>query len=311
MPSKIEWTNETWNPIVGCSKVSSGCDNCYAERMARRLAHMGKEGYGYVTHKKGGWNGKIYRKFYNDVINKPLHWKKPRMVFVSSMGDLFHENVPFEWIDKVVEVAEVTPWHTYQFLTKRVDRMLEYFKWRWNNADQHTLDCTKAKQWKKEHDIDDVSMYISNLWLGVTCENQEQVDKRIPKLLEIPAAKRFVSLEPCLEKVEIERWLHHDGCPYLFDDESDYEYLSDAGECCCDLEDDYRYPRVNWVIVGGETGPKARPMKMECAEKIVADCKEADVPCFVKKLPIDGKVTGDMTLWPESLRVRQYPKGGE
>jgi len=277
MPSKIEWTNETWNPIVGCSKVSSGCDNCYAERMARRLAHMGKEGYGYVTHKKGGWNGKIYRKFYNDVINKPLHWKKPRMVFVSSMGDLFHENVPFEWIDKVVEVAEVTPWHTYQFLTKRADRMLEYFKWRWNNADQHTLDCTKAKQWKKEHDIDDVSMYVPNLWLGVTCENQECADMRLPQLLQTPAAVRFVSVEPCLESVNIEYWLH----------------------------------RINWVIVGCESGPKRRECKIEWVRSIIRQCKPAGIPVFVKQLSINGKISHDIKEWPKDLQVREWPKDGK
>ncbi|HEG43767.1 MAG TPA: DUF5131 family protein [Phycisphaerales bacterium] len=392
MPTKIEWTEVTWNPIVGCSKVSSGCDNCYAERMAYRLAHMGLEGYAYVTHEKGGWNGKIYRKFSGDVINKPLHWRKPRMIFVSSMGDLFHENVPFEWVLKIIGIAIVTPWHTYQILTKRPERMLEFFDywpkgWFLREAMKFTsfsgeffaLDSIKHlvtdKQVSKANDYwihnydqsrrgkldGPVPFPTPNLWLGVTAENQEQADFRIPKLLEIPAAVRFVSIEPMLAEIDFDQIYPGEmfcpACRGFFDEPKEWTSpccgsLAEAvvhgcsercDECkevfnvdeqiptCphCDNSGDGHYiqpdyvncfsvdregavlEKLDWVIVGPETGPGARPMKLEWAEKIVSDCKDADVPCFVKKLPIDGKVTGVMQKWPEHLRVRQYPRGGK
>ena len=160
--SKIEWTEKTWNPVTGCTKMSEACQNCYAEVMAKRLSGMpaSKEKY------KNGFRLTLHP----EALEEPLHWKKPQMVFVVSMGDLFHKDVPFEYIDKVMDVILRTPQHTYQILTKRADRMEEYFSHRYTPK---------------------------NAWLGVTCENASHYD-RISKLRYIAASVRFVSCEPLL-----------------------------------------------------------------------------------------------------------------
>ena len=160
--SKIEWTEKTWNPVTGCTKMSEACQNCYAEVMAKRLSGMpaSKEKY------KNGFRLTLHP----EALEEPLKWKKPQMVFVVSMGDLFHKDVPFEYIDRVMDVIKRTPQHTYQILTKRADRMAEYFD------DKYTP---------------------KNVWLGVTCENQQHYD-RISHLRQIPATVRFLSCEPLL-----------------------------------------------------------------------------------------------------------------
>lgn len=293
MSTKIEWTEKTWNPVVGCTKVSPGCQNCYAERMAFRLGCMNPMSkYREVISYKplpAHWNGQVCCD--EKSLEIPLHWRTPRMIFVCSMSDLFHESVPFEFIDKVIETTEVTPWHTYQILTKRPERMLEYFKWRFNNADQHTLDNTKAVQWRINHNIENTSLVLPNLWLGVTAENQEMADKRIPILLQIPAAVRFVSIEPMLGDMDISWiWRNHDP-----------------------LTDNV----IDWAIVGGESGPKARLCKNEWIRNIVEQCKSASVPVFIKQIhkleyqkskkTIKAKVVKDINLFPPDLRIREYP----
>ena len=285
MTTKIAWTNTTWNPIVGCSKISPGCDNCYAERMAHRQAHMGTEGYAIVTHKEGGWNGRVYLISYKDTLKRPLRWKKPRMVFVSSMGDLFHEQVPIEWFCKVYAIIAKCPQHTFQILTKRPEIALKYFEF--NN-----------------------NKFPDNVWFGVTAENQAMADKRIPKLLEIPAVVRFVSVEPMLEGIsfvefEEEQWY----CKEC--DSWPNDVFMGCSSCGCGDSLEKRYSihgLLDWVIVGAETGPGARPMKIEWAEKLVSDCRDAGVPCFVKALPVNGRVTDDMKLWRKDLQVRQWPE---
>ncbi len=174
MATKIEWTDETWNPVVGCSKCSPGCDNCYAEKMAHRLACMGKEGYCYVTTREGKWNGRTYR-LRNNVLDIPLHWRKGRKIFVCSMGDLFHESVPFEFIDKVFGVMFANPWHTYQILTKRPERWIRYIQ---DNPARRLQD----------------QKYI---WAGITIEHPDYKN-RADILRQIPTAVRFLSIEPCL-----------------------------------------------------------------------------------------------------------------
>jgi len=247
--SKIEWTNETWNPIIGCSKVSEGCKNCYAEKMAGRLANMNNENYSKVVlinrslspdNKKMSlfsqiWNRKTH--LIEKALEKPFHWRKPRMIFVCSMGDLFHESVPFEWIDRVMEVIKHCHQHTFQILTKRPARMYEYFAQK------------------------DVYSMMPNFWLGVSAENQKQANKRIPILNDIHAEVKFVSLEPLLSKIDLNKALGHT-----------LKHHAGGLKNC-----------LNWVIVGGESGPKARPMHPDWVHDIRIQCEIAGVPFFFKQ----------------------------
>jgi len=188
MPSMIEWTDESWNPVVGCTKVSAGCVNCYAERMARRLRSIGHKQY-YDVVDLDGWTGKV--NLVESALDKPLRWRKPRTVFVCSMSDLFHDAVPDEFIWRVIEVAWKAKRHTFQILTKRPARMLD------------TL--TRSAWWNNDTP--------PNIWLGVSVENQATADDRIPLLLGTPAAVRFVSYEPALGPIEIGE--HYHGIDWL------------------------------------------------------------------------------------------------
>ncbi|MEE9302884.1 MAG: phage Gp37/Gp68 family protein [Thiotrichaceae bacterium] len=190
MGTKIEWCEETWNPISGCTKVSEGCQNCYAEKMAGRIAamldHKAAHKYASVVTSKGKWSGEIYCD--EKALDKPLHWRKPRRIFVCSMSDLFHHSVPFEFIEKVLRVIEQCDQHTFLVLTKRPKVAYDLF----GGISGAGLSAPPLK----------------NLWLGVTAENQKRADERIPILLQIPAAKRFVSIEPCLSKITFDnKWL--------------------------------------------------------------------------------------------------------
>ncbi len=283
MPTKILWTEETWNPVVGCSKVSPGCDNCYAERMAGRLACMGqikymgvvlpKVGTGTIKYNKPAkylqkWNGKTHCD--EKALEIPLHWRKPRQIFVCSMGDLFHESVPFEFISRAMDTILECPQHTFQILTKRPERMRDYF-----------LDADLNGDW---------TMIEDNVWLGVTAENQEMADKRIPILLQIPAAVRFVSIEPMLGAVKFSRL--HQFCP---------THDFPGGFCCSKCKD---LKGVDWVIVGGESGPGARFCEQSWPIDIVEQCRDANVPCFVKQVHDQKthKLIKSPKGWP-----RQYP----
>lgn len=219
--TKIEWTDKTWNPIIGCSHISPACDHCYAEKMAFRLAHNPATSVyrDVVDVVDGKWNG--LTQLVESALEKPLHWRKPRRVFVGSMTDLFHNDTPFKWIDKVFAVMAMTPHITYQILTKRPERMREYLASehlvsRWFNSG-HVL--SKSGRTQKEQTnwyhlawrvLRDEETVLPNLWLGVTVENQEQADKRIPILLDTPAAVRFVSIEPMLGPVNLARYLGYE-----------------------------------------------------------------------------------------------------
>lgn len=262
--SKIEWTDQTWNVIIGCSKTSPGCDNCYAEKMAVRLSHIETTAYyqSVTVHRAHGtpksWNGRTFLVL--DAIKKPLKRKKPTKYFVCSMGDLFHENVPFEWIDKVMEVIHKCPQHIFQILTKRPQRMLEYYAKR--------VEFTEGSKFP---------MPLPNIWLGVTSENQEQANKRIPILLSIPAAKHFVSIEPMLSEIELTKL-------YLNGNEN---YTKNALTGCFSGKsieyDSYMGPKLDWVIVGGESGHKARPMHPDWVRSVRDQCKAAKVPFLFKQ----------------------------
>lgn len=209
--TRIEWTDATWNPVTGCTKASAGCAHCYAETMTRRLTAMGvakyRNGFKVTTHE--------------EALNEPKKWRKPRNIFVCSMSDLFHKDVPFVFVDKVMQVIKETPQHHYQLLTKRAERMEEYFK---------TREVPK------------------NVWLGVTVEVQSSKG-RIDNLRTIKDAPvRFLSCEPLLE---------------------DLGTLDLTG--------------IDWIIVGGESGTQARPMKEEWVMSIKAQCEKADKAFFFKQ----------------------------
>ena len=247
--SKIEWTEATINPIVGCSKVSPGCLNCYAERMANRLAAMNVAGYQEVidgywdghAHVCKGWNDKTV--FVKSALEKPLHWKKPRKIFVCSMGDLFHESASFEWIDKVMEIITWCPEHEFQVLTKRPKRMKEYIDALHRGLSE--FHGGKSFQWP-----------FKNLMLGVTCENQVTAEMRIPLLSATPAAKKFISVEPMLEELDLSVYLEY----------------------------------IDWVVCGCESGPNRRKTKIEWIRGLRDQCVNADVPFFLKQMDVDGKV---------------------
>ena len=232
MSTKISWADESWNPIVGCSKISAGCVNCYAEKMAFRLFCMEAsrncfrdeqiETYSKVIYANRGWNGKTH--FVESALTKPLHWRKPRKIFVCSMSDLFHESVPFEWIDRVFAVMALCPQHEFKVLTKRAGRMREYFTAEIEGLDARTRVAkilggkarlsTKpdiAKHYYAWFNMDLFS--LPNVHLGVTVENQDNVG-RIADLVRTPATKRFVSFEPLLGRIDLNQlWGGEFYCP--------------------------------------------------------------------------------------------------
>lgn len=208
--TKIEWTDKTWNPITGCTKISEGCIHCYAEVMARRLKGMGQ-----VKYKNA-----FKLTLHPEDLNEPKKWNKPHNIFVCSMGDLFHEDVPFDFVDKIMQTIIETPQHHYQILTKRPERMEEYFS-------THKIPV--------------------NVWLGVTVEVQ-RTKKRIDQLRKMNSSIRFLSCEPLLE---------------------------DLGDL--DLEG------IDWIIVGGESGTRARPMKEEWVLKIKYQANKAGIAFFFKQ----------------------------
>lgn len=218
--SKIEWTNETWNPVTGCSKISSGCKNCYAERMAHRLFNMGVYNY----------RNQFQVTLHTHSLEIPYKWKKPRTIFVNSMSDLFHKDVPLEFIQQVFKVIEDTPQHQYQILTKRSERLVE---------------LTKSLNWS------------SNLWMGVSVED-EKVMSRIQDLKKCDANIKFLSVEPLIGPLP---------------------NLDISG--------------IDWVIVGGESGPRSRPMKPEWVLDIKNNCQENQIPFFFKQWGgVNKKKTG-------------------
>lgn len=254
--SKIEWTNETWNPIIGCDKISAGCKNCYAIRTAWIRMHNPKMAARYAgTVEKTAvgelnWTGKL--NLVKEVLHKPLDKKKPSMYFVNSMSDLFHDAVPFEFIDTVYDTMDAANWHIFQVLTKRPKRMLAYYEWK---AEGNGL---KFSVWP-----------LKNVWIGVSVEDQKAACDRIPDLLKVSAAVRFLSCEPLLGSVD----------------------LSDIGidTLTCDVLSGCTDPvpmpinTIDWVIVGGESGPAARPMHPDWARQLRDQCKDAGVPFFFKQ----------------------------
>jgi protein gp37 len=270
--SKIEWTEKTWNPLSGCSPVSTGCKNCYAEVMTKRLSKIEStsEKYGGLLTEKGKFNGVV--KFDEKALLEPLSRKKPTMYFVNSMSDLFHENVPFEWVDKIMAVIALCPQHTFQVLTKRPERMKEYFyglSQKKETDDYKNIFLQGQIMTRAALKSDYIKKPYDNLWLGVSIENQAQADKRITYLLETPAAVRFLSCEPLLEFVNLAGYDGKVFRPYL-------DPLSQHENKLCGTG-------IDWVIVGGESGHNARPMHPDWVRSIRDQCKAANVAFFFKQ----------------------------
>jgi len=300
--SAIEWTDATWNPVRGCDKVSPGCAHCYAETFAERF--RGVKGHPYEQ----GFDLRLVP----EKLTEPLSWKKPRRVFVNSMSDLFQPNVGGGFIAAVFGIMQACQQHTFQLLTKRPRTMRNFFAvFRPEDVREYTLKLTGhmiAGGW---------TWPLPNVWLGVSVENQHFADERIPLLLQTPAAVRFISAEPLLERIDLagfiprsQPWKPYVECRHGYD--------------ACPTCDSNPSPALDWVIVGGESGPGARPFCEHWARGLVQQCRAAEVPCFVKQFGsnaqryidqhdavefpnLRSRKGGDPAEWPEDLRVREYP----
>ena len=285
--SKIEWTDATWNPITGCSVVSPGCTNCYAMRLAGTRLRDHPSRHGLTNPSKAGpvWNGQV--RFNEQWLDQPLKWRKPRRIFVCAHGDLFHENVPDSWIDRVFAVMALAERHTFQVLTKRSARMRAYVNTLGRQSHEgRSVLLQRRRGWvvRERHPVDAV-VYLPNVWLGVSAEDQTRADARIPDLLGTPAAKRFVSAEPLLGEVDVGPWLAEEaGAAYKFLS----RWYGPDGFDPDGSQTEAKYQLVkpcplDWVIAGGESGPGARPMHPDWIRSLRDQCAAAGVPFFFKQ----------------------------
>lgn len=259
--TSIEWTDASWNPIVGCTEVSPGCANCYAARLAATRLKTTPAYAGLAdTHcvdisepYKARWAGEV--RFLPERLEEPLHWREPRRIFVCDMGDLFHEDVRDAWLDKIFNVMLHCPQHTFQVLTKRPARMR-----RWINT-------FTSGNWP-------------NVWLGVSVENQHFAVERIPLLLDTPAAVRWISAEPLLGPLDVE--LAQCSCPMRIPFGGKTRHLLSCKADCRRPDDQTRWA-IDWVVAGGESGSDARPMHPDWARSLRDQCQAAGVPFFFKQ----------------------------
>jgi protein gp37 len=347
----IQWTQATWNPLSGCTPVSPGCLNCYAATMAHRLAAMGQEKYAGLTVEKPGPGGTTRHVFNGvvrleeDALGEPLRRRLPTTWFVNSMSDLFHEKVPVEYIVKVLAVAAMKPEHVFQILTKRPERMAEVMNFRglrglileaaeamYYGVAPTVKEARARVVWRQVLDARAGSWPLPNVHLGTSCEDQARADERVPHLLRCPAAVRFLSCEPLLGAIDLRL------APMKLPED-----VRPVWERIAAMADE---PRIDWAIVGGESGAldKIRPCNLAWVRSIVAQCRAVGVPVFVKQLgsgpfSVDeerkhawGRVAvsahalafdgwtldstrlkdakgGDPAEWPEDLRVREMPAG--
>ncbi len=333
MKTSIEWTDFCWNPVRGCSRISRGCEHCYAERMAaRHLPGMrspttGKP-YARMTPQGPHWTGRV--ELIPEKLDEPLRWRTPRRVFVNSMSDLFHEALSDEAIDRVFAVMAMCDGkhssragHTFQVLTKRPERMARYFadpetSWRIYSevvrvniggyrprilpADERGYRGLDTGQWP---------LPLPNVWLGVSPHDQESADWMIPLLLQTPAAKRFVSLEPLLGPVDPRPYvalldvLCCPRCGFRTNRQTERACPNDGVALGPDV-------RLDQVIVGGESGPGARPCHVSWIRSVVRQCREAGVACFVKQGGASNRCEhsskgGHFECFPPDLQVREFP----
>lgn len=327
--SAIEWTDAVWNPTTGCTRVSPGCKNCYAFQLHDMRHEAFKAG-----KKLPQQYAKPFKELqlFEDRVTTPLKWKKPKRIFVNSMSDLFHKDVPDEFLHRVFHTMEAAHWHTFQILTKRPERMKEYMGWRWGEG----------------------RIPSRHIWLGTSVERQEEADERIPHLLRTPAAVRFLSCEPLLGKVNLRPYL-----PHKFNREPTCEWCEDCIPNTPGMEwwkqtrADNHSPFIDWCIVGGESGRAPRPCDLAWLRSLTVQCKAASVPMFVKQLgsnatasyydefreewesqrgndwpaaldwnhrdgqpPLTARVAlplakkgGDFDEFPAALRIREFPEG--
>ena len=255
--TKIEWATDTWNCVRGCSTVSEGCRRCYAMAVAARFSGPGLAYEGLAKRTQAGprWTGEV--RVVREHLFDPLHWKRPRRIFVNSMSDLFHEKLPFHAIDDVFDVMIRCPQHVFMVLTKRAERMVEYFGSTGNRT-----------EYLAKH---------PGIWMGVSVEDQKTADLRLPELAVVPAGVRFVSCEPLLGPVKS------------------------------------AWTGVSWMILGGESGPGARPCRVDWIRSIAAQCRDAGIATFVKQLGahvIDRNDAGfdgcESTSWPEGTETDDW-----
>lgn len=291
----IEWTHipgfkgETWNPIVGCSIASKGCTNCYAMRTANvRLDGNPKTPHYAGTTKKVNdnpvWTGKVALASEKTLL-KPLSWSKPRSIFVNSMGDLFHEDVPDEWIDQVFAIAALCPQHIFIILTKRAVRMQKYCKALGKSQSKERINQVIRNIGNQKmflYHLGDIGWQLPNVWLGVSTEDQATADERIPYLLSTPAAVRFLSCEPLLGKTDLTKfdWSKNLSITSEKNVLSGDIYISGN---CGQSSRTITGRSINWVIAGGESGPNARPMHPDWARSLRDQCQAANVPFFFKQ----------------------------
>ncbi|PPJ31880.1 hypothetical protein C5E45_32845 [Nocardia nova] len=262
MSTHIEWTDETWNPVTGCTRLSEGCERCYIERTPpMRMAGRRFDGPGI-----GATTGVL---FHPERLTQPLGWRKPRRVFVNSMSDLFHDDVPAEYIARVWATMAATPQHTYQVLTKRPGRMRSLLA----DDGQNLLEATRDEATAEA--IYDAPWPLPNVWLGVSTESQKWADVRIPQLLDTPAAVRFISAEPLLGPIGLHPyWMV--GAPYWGDPEP-------TGPNGIPMRPLRTSRGLDWVIAGGESGPGARPMHRTWVRSLRDQCELAGVPFLFKQ----------------------------
>lgn len=304
--TQISWTDATWSPVTGCTRVSEGCLNCYIERtvpfrVERRRFHLPVIG------------GTTGVRLHPDRLEQPLRWRKPRRIFVCSMADLFHEDVPDEYIAKVFAVAAATPRHTFQVLTKRHARMRSLLS---SESFQRAVGIQILRDgesgWREEGRHAVPSQWpLPNVWLGVSVESQKWADWRIPSLLDTPAAVRWLSCEPLLGPVD----LHAYTADLIDVDDPHFDAPDGAVVNGMERHGDQwqRRDRIDWVVAGGESGPGARPMHPDWARSLRDQCVAAGVPfhfkqagaVLAKEWGATGK-GGDPVEWPEEF-PREYP----
>ena len=381
--TSIQWTDKVWNPLIGCSRVSAGCEHCYAERVAHRGMTAEHRGLTVLGRKGPRWTGEV--RFLPERLSEPLRWRKARMVFVNSISDLFHEGVSNEQIAAVFGVMAAAPEHTFQVLTKRPERMRDWFArmdTQHGTEGTYVEDCIGAAEEATDDGLARMKWLVQgdwplpNVWLGVSIEDQSTADERIPLLLDTPAALRWVSYEPALGPVDFAKWLEpwtcsacefhgsrsdsgrvrcgdcdedavyapeigSERCPKCGKDDGASSWVGDTCPECGSVESwsqdaGFMFPvdsGIDWIVIGGESGPGARPFELAWARSTIEQCAGAGVPVFVKQLgviPVDTRTIdgrnvppgvnlravrgmrdrkgGDMSEWPEDLRIRQFPE---
>jgi protein gp37 len=319
----ISWTDATWNPVRGCSRVSEGCRHCYAERVAARFSGPGQPYEGLARYKltivnseehdadnrrESRWTGSV--RFVAEHLADPLRWRKPRRIFVNSMSDLFHERLTNEQIAAVFGVMAAAPHHTFQVLTKRAKRMREWFAWvgsqgsesRWHGA---VLTCARRAfdylEWdsRLNRETEHRGWPLPNVWLGVSVEDQAAADERVPELLATPAVVRFLSCEPLIGAVDLthrspNRALIGATARRVFRDAGGIDEPGIPGHL-------KPPPSINWMIAGCESGPSARPCDVAWLRSLRDQCASAAVPFFLKQ-SVAVRLTGAVIAGPGSKR---------